>query len=139
MWVLVYNYPITSNCIVGLSQSPTSASFVSIKKKADPELSFVEAVHKKYGMDLTAEPASAPIEKPIEISGKVVENVGFEKIKRQQAQLERLEIVLVDGYRIKVAEKNGSHVKDTCPNIVELDLSRNLFENFNEIIKICKD
>src|SRR4051794_11021761 len=116
MWVLVYNYPITSNCIVGLSQSPTAASFVSIKKKADPELSFVEAVHKKYGMDLTAEPASAPIEKPIEISGKVVENVGFEKIKRQQAQLERLEIVLVDGYRIKAAE-NGQFVKSACPNI----------------------
>lgn len=71
------------------------------------------------------------------ISGKVAEEVGFDKIRRQMAQLDELKIVLVDGMRMNAAEIAGQQIRDTCPKIVELDLSRNLFESCAEIIRIC--
>lgn len=63
--------------------------------------------------------------------------MGFDKIRRQLAQLNELKIVLVDGMRINAAEIEGQTIKDVCPKIVELDLSRNLFESCAEIIRIC--
>jgi hypothetical protein len=123
---------------IGLSPSLTAASFVSIKKIADAEQSFVEAVHQKYATDIRFRPVLVPLDEPIEISGKVVEKVGFDKIRQQQAQLEELKIILVDGFRIKKSTTNRE-IRDTCPKIVELDLSRNLFESLKEIIEICRE
>jgi hypothetical protein len=65
-----------------------------------------------------------------------VEKVGFDKIRKQQSQLQELKIVIVDGYRINEATRNGS-IQEHCGNIVELDLSRNLFESLEEILLIC--
>jgi hypothetical protein len=78
-----------------------------------------------------------PLDKQIEISGKVVEEVGFDKIRQQQSQLHELKIVIVDGFRISYAESPGTTIRETCPKIVELDLSRNLFEKFDEVVRIC--
>lgn len=70
------------------------------------------------------------------ISGKTVEEVGFEKIQNEQAQLENLKVVLVDGLRIDRAAA-GSSIRNVCPSIVDLDLSRNLFEDCREVVNIC--
>ena len=75
----------------------------------------------------------------IEISGKVVEEVGFDKIREQQSQLHELKIVLVDGMRVKEAQYEPRihlEISVICPKIVELDLSRNLFEKFQPIADI---
>ena len=123
---------------IGLSSSPTSASFIAITRKADSDQSFVEAVRQKYATDITHLPLAVALDKAIVISGKTVEEVGFEKIKKQQSQLHELKIVLVDGYRINKATSSQA-IKDVCPKIVDLDLSRNLFEDYSEIIKICRE
>jgi len=123
---------------IGLSSSPTAASFVAIARKADSVQTFVKAVREKYATDTTHLPLAFALDKAIEISGKTVEEVGFEKIKKQQSQLHELKIVLVDGYRINRATSNQA-IKDVCPKIVDLDLSRNLFEGYSEIIKICRE
>lgn len=78
-------------------------------------------------------------QKEIQISGKVVEEVGFDKIRAQLAELTELRIVIVDSQRIRTATANGEGISETCPKIVELDLSRNLFETCSEIIKICSE
>jgi hypothetical protein len=122
---------------IGASKSLTCASFLPIHKLGDDERYFLDAVIEKYCADDT-DATHSPLDRPIEISGKVVQNVGFEKIKKEQAQLEKLEIVLVDGFKIKYADV-GDQISSTCPNIVELDLSRNLFESFEEIILICRE
>ena len=122
----------------GLSSSPTAASFVAVTRKPDPEQSFVEAVREKYATDITNQPISVALDKANVVSGKTVEEVGFEKIKLQQSQLHELKIVLVDGYRISKAVSQKS-IKDVCPKIVDVDLSRNLFETYSEIIKICAE
>ncbi|KAL2067119.1 hypothetical protein VTL71DRAFT_1543 [Oculimacula yallundae] len=118
-----------------LSSSPTAASFIlSSSRVADPEQSFVDAVREKYGTPATTDDPSE-----IVISGKTVEEVGFDKIRAQQARLHELKIVLVDGQRISTAESSSLEIKTVCPKIEELDLSRNLLENLAEVARICAE
>jgi tubulin-specific chaperone E len=122
----------------GQSPSPTAASFVRTTRGKDKEQSFLEAVHAKYAPE---NPARLDTMSPNEISGKVVEEVGFDKIREQQSQLHELKIVLVDGMRINKAQHDPRkylEISVVCPKIVELDLSRNLFENFWQIIEIFR-
>ncbi|KAF4632544.1 hypothetical protein G7Y89_g5575 [Cudoniella acicularis] len=112
-----------------LSSSPTVASFIRSNRLSNHERNFVEAVHEKYAT------VSLP-EKPIEISGKIAEEIGFDKIWKEQSKLQELKIVLVDGLRINKAG-DGQNIRATCPKIVELDLSRNLFQDIEEVVKIC--
>ncbi|CAG8971288.1 hypothetical protein HYALB_00001455 [Hymenoscyphus albidus] len=118
-----------------LSGSPTGGSLMRINVLKDPEQSFVEAVHEKY--DPPEEEGTENHVTPNVISGKVVEEVGFDKIKKQQAQLHKLSHVLVDGMRISSAETPHQTIRETCPKIVELDLSRNLFDDFEVVVRIC--
>lgn len=101
--------------------------------------SFVEAVHRKYASEEIERRDELVKQKEIEISGKVVYEVGFDKIRAQLAQLDELKIVLVDAMRITEAEAEGKKIREICPKIVELDLSRNLFQSCGEIIKICAE
>jgi hypothetical protein len=99
----------------------------------------VEAVHQKYASEVIERKNALELENQIKISGKVVEEVGFDKIRQQQAQLCELKIVLVDGLRIATAETPGKKIREVCPKIMELDLSRNMFESPIEIMKICQE
>lgn len=85
---------------------------------------------------------------PIKFSGKVAEEVGFEKIRKLLSELQELRIVVLDGMRISgvLAERGASpaereagleNIKRTAPKITELNLSRNLFENWSEVTDIC--
>lgn len=99
----------------------------------------MEAVHQKYATEITNQSVVVITDKQIMISGgKVAEEVGFDKIRAQLAKLHELKIVIVDGLRISGAETPGKTIRDVCPKIVELDLSRNLFETCREIMKICE-
>jgi hypothetical protein len=121
----------------GSSSSNTAASFVRPTRVADQAKSFVEAVHEKYATGVTSQPILTDLSTQIQISGKVVEEVGFDKVRAQLAQLHELKIVLVDLFQVSSAERPGHTIKDTCPKIIELDISRNLFETCAEVIKIC--
>ncbi|KAH7330097.1 hypothetical protein BKA65DRAFT_50476 [Rhexocercosporidium sp. MPI-PUGE-AT-0058] len=115
------------------SPSSTAASFIlSSSRTPDAEQSFVDAVREKY-----CTPATTDDSGEIIISGKTVEEVGFDKIRAQQARLHELKIVLVDGQRVSLAERTPSEIRTVCPKIEELDLSRNLFDNIAEVARIC--
>jgi hypothetical protein len=116
----------------GQSPSPTAASFLRTTRLKDEEQTFLEAVHSKYA-DYTPSILTDPT--VVQISGKVVEEVGFDKIREQQSQLHELKIVLVDGMRINAGRDPRKHsaISIVCPSILELDLSRNLFEKFQQI------
>jgi hypothetical protein len=99
--------------------------------------------------------ASAAAYQPIEWGGKIVEEVGFEKVRRRQAMLPELRIVLLDGCRVAGLTNNARALSDdsdasmrrrtaamqeiarVCPNVVELDLSRNLIERWEDVVAIC--
>jgi hypothetical protein len=86
--------------------------------------------------------------KAIQISGKVVEEVGFDKIRKQLAELQELRIVLLDGLRVvgvlaSYDQDQISHseavqkIGETCPKITELDLSRSLLSRWRDVWDIC--
>ena len=120
----------------------------------DLPVTFVDAVKRKYASDQLAHnlwtPRQSSNDSSIRISGKEVEEVGFEKIARRLANLKALRILLVDTARIHRPEARATEagpansdlrsrdVREACPAVVELDLSRNLFEEWAEITDICR-
>lgn len=119
-------------------------------------------MHKKYaseqvtGHDEQYNGTNETRDTPIRISGKEVEEVGFDKIRRQLANLQELRIVLLDGYCIGQQEdseqmqteadvpsrrpssiEDRRDIKEVCPKVMELDLSRNLLETWSEVAHIC--
>ncbi|KKZ61899.1 hypothetical protein EMCG_03598 [[Emmonsia] crescens] len=133
------------------SKHPTAGSFVRPTRQADQALSFLQAANEKYvsGLEnMSSGHGDVPSSKPIEISGKIVEEVGFEKIRKQLAELQELRIVLLDGMRVYgVLAGEGSQeeyenelesIAKTCPKIVELDLSRNILRKWANVADICE-
>ncbi|KAF6845281.1 Tubulin-specific chaperone E [Colletotrichum musicola] len=121
-----------------LSKSPTAASFVRPTRPADVAQSFVAALNGKYASEAAAE--REPEIQIVFFGKKPAEEVGFDKIRRQLARVEDLTIVILDGARIAVDIQPGDKgVKETSPLISELELSRNLFEDFGQVVRICKE
>ncbi|KAF2869875.1 hypothetical protein BDV95DRAFT_620406 [Massariosphaeria phaeospora] len=153
-----------------LSTHPTAGSFVRPTRKADTPRSFVEALKAKYASEDFEDPdvhivfvqekrqkkqdPLARLNQPIRISGKEVEEIGFDKIRKQLAELSELKYVILDGLCMSrtlatLRERQGSSeldtwpadlhdIKDACPKAIELDLSRNLFEEWREVASICE-
>ncbi|KAK4463126.1 hypothetical protein QBC42DRAFT_199720 [Cladorrhinum samala] len=126
------------------NKSKTAASFVRPTRLPDEPETFLSAVQKKYAPDPSTQPAPGT-QAPIRFSGKVAEEVGFEKVRRQQAQLEELQYVILDSARVArtypegEAEEKGQTIGQVCPKIKELDLSRNLLEHFDPVVEICSE
>ncbi|OIW35549.1 RNI-like protein [Coniochaeta ligniaria NRRL 30616] len=117
-------------------KSPTSASFIRPTRPHDGKTDFLTALHEKYATEHEAQ-------KPIVFSTKVAEEVGFAKISRQQAQLHELKIVILDSLRLVYAydpaSKRDKSIRDVCPSIVELGMSRNLLTKFGPVVEICSE
>ncbi|KAK4960705.1 hypothetical protein LTR28_005010, partial [Elasticomyces elasticus] len=112
-----------------LSKAKTPASFLRPKQQWDPPVTFLGALRAKYAPEVTH------VVQNIRISGKEAEEIGFVKIRRQQAHLQNLRTVVVDGMRIAMFDRgvggDASDIRQTCPNVTELDLSRNLLETWS--------
>ncbi|KAG5981538.1 hypothetical protein E4U55_002842 [Claviceps digitariae] len=123
-----------------LSKSPTAASFVRPSRPRDHPQGFLSALREKYlgGDDQSSQEKNGP---QIRISGtKVAEEVGFDKIWKRLAQVEDLRTVIVDGLRVAVAKTEAEEsIAASCPSIVHLDLSRNLFETIGPVVDICSE
>lgn len=137
-WTLVSGISESLIVVPGLSKSPTAASFVRPTRPADAPQSFVAALNGKYASEQAAE--REPEIQIVFFGKKPAEEVGFDKIRRQLARVEDLTVVILDGTRIAidVASKDKS-VKETSPLVTELDLSRNLFEEFRQVVRICRE
>lgn len=128
------------------SSSPTAASFVRPTRKPDTERTILEAIEFKYSNSLSDANGIRP--ETVVISGKVAEEVGFEKIAKKQAQLADLRVILLDqlvvngiaprdapGSAVAEAQK---HLFQTCPNIREIDIGWDTIERWQDIADICK-
>lgn len=119
----------------GLSTAPTVASFVRPTRPAEKGQSFIAALNEKYvGTDQEKESQPAQIV----IGTKVAEEMGFDKIRRQMAELTEMKVAIVDCARVDKAVADGdASIQDTCPKIAQLDISRNLFESVGPVVDIC--
>ncbi|KAJ9497984.1 hypothetical protein H2202_006587 [Exophiala xenobiotica] len=131
-----------------LSSSPTAASFVRPSRKPDPERTLLEAVKFKYAPTTVPNANNNVADETIEISGKVVEEVGFERIQKQLSVLTDLKIVLIDELVVSGVARRGAsrdeirqaqfELAQTCPNIVELDIGWNVIETWQDVADICQ-
>lgn len=131
---------LTKLLLPGRSHAPTAASFVRPTRPVDAPRTFVAALHAKYASEAVA--GRQQQRQPIVISGKVAEEVGFDKIQRKQARLGELSIVILDGARIvrsRRADAGELPIRHVCPKVVELDLSRNLFTAVGTAVEICAE
>ncbi|KAI9792607.1 MAG: hypothetical protein M1833_001060 [Piccolia ochrophora] len=138
------------------SKNSTPGSFVRPGRPNDTPLRFLDALRKKYAAKeefprhgLHTSDSQIQKEKSVEWGGKLVEEVGFEKIRRQLAALSELKIVLLDGMCVasltpdarrhidKDVPSSLAKISQVCPKIVELDLGRNLLERWQDVIDIC--
>lgn len=128
-----------TNPFQGSSKLPTPGSFIRPSRPADVPRSFIRGLYDKYAPSNTKPQENSRIV----ISGKVAEEVGFDVIRQKQAQLEQLKIVILDGMQIAFATgelgESESKIREKCPLIAKLDLSRNLFRDLRPLAGICKD
>lgn len=108
-------------------------------RPAEKPRTFLEALDEKYASGVAADKTPVSSGPQIVVSGKVAEEIGFDKIRLQQAQLHELKIVILDGLRV-ASSSTGSQeksIRDVCPKVAELDLSRNILVNFGTVVDIC--
>ena len=135
-----------------LSSSPTAASFVRPTRKTDKQRTVLEAIRLKYSParssdTLDSNPRDTLNGDIIEISGKVAEEVGFDRIRQQQAALENLKVVILDHMNvIGISLAGGSDeevikaqdkLERACPSVTELDLGWNPVETWKAVADIC--
>ena len=118
-------------------------------------MGFLEALHRKYASEETLagvkkDVSNERVEDVIEIGGKIVQEIGFEKIRLQFAAFQELRIVILDGLSLAgvsstptFAERGEwirqvERIQEVCPKVKELDISRNLLENWIDVVGICK-
>ena len=111
----------------------------------------MEALREKYASEPAQENAENDNVTPqtsIRISSKVVEEVGFDKIRREMAELQELRIVILDGLCVAgvlssydqpldQVQESAKEIATTCPKITDLDLSRNLLSHWRDVWEIC--
>lgn len=103
-------------------------------RRSEIPQSFLGALHEKYAS------GEDPDSQIVFISGKVAQEMGFDKIRRKQGRLDDLKVVILDGMRVASARHDGEGgVRETCPSIAQLHLGRNLFERFAPVVDICRD
>ncbi|KAJ9134037.1 Tubulin-specific chaperone [Pleurostoma richardsiae] len=125
-----------------VSKAATAASFVRPTRPAQTPRTFLQALREKYASEVTADRVPIASATQVVISGKVAEEVGFDKVRRQLAELGELKIVILDGMRIAWATSTSGEeqpIREICPKVTELDLSRNVFTQFGTVVAICSE
>jgi hypothetical protein len=109
-------------------------------RPAQEPQSFIAALQEKYGSEGTQRETRPADSKIIMFGTKAAQEMGFDKIRRKMAQLQELKMVLLDGMCIATAWAEGEPgIKETCPNITQLDLTRNLIESIDPVVEICRN
>ncbi|KAF1816993.1 tubulin-specific chaperone E [Eremomyces bilateralis CBS 781.70] len=135
-----------------LSGEPTAGSFVRPNRPSDPSRNFLDALRYKYASDNPDDGTSVhghSEAKIITFGTKAAEEIGFDKIRKQLADFHELKVVILDGLGVSQLSRRredggavvegAARVRETCPKILELELSRNLFEDWAEVTSVCEE
>lgn len=71
-----------------------------------------------------------------EINAPFLELVGFSKVNKKQSKFDQLKIVWLREQCVSDAGEPGE-LEELCPNLEELDISRNLINSWKIVADIC--
>ncbi|KAL7987551.1 hypothetical protein Chor_006470 [Crotalus horridus] len=117
---------------------PTGGSFIR-PNKANFGVDFLSAVKKKYGLNENEHDPESETALSLVIGSKTVETVGFDSIKeklRQVQQLNTLSDISVDACAVSLAGQE-EEIRKSCPNIRQINLSKNLLSSWKEVLAIA--
>ncbi|XP_034940135.1 tubulin-specific chaperone E [Chelonus insularis] len=117
---------------------PTSGSFVR-PGKVKTGVSCPESIKNRYGLiddELAGvEPENVTSLKK-EINAPFLEMVGFSKVNKKQSTFNKLKIVWLRDQLVSCAGAPGE-LEELCPNVEQLDISRNLINSWRTVGDIC--
>ncbi|XP_012277540.1 tubulin-specific chaperone E isoform X2 [Orussus abietinus] len=120
------------------ARHPTSGSFVR-PGKVRFGVTCPEAIKLRYGL---IDDELVGIDKDNldclqkEINAPFLEMVGFAKVNKKQSRFDQLKIVWLREQALSDAGEPGE-LQELCPNIEEIDLSRNLISSWQVVADIC--
>lgn len=116
----------------------TSGSFIR-PAKAKFGISCPQAIEMRYGL-IDDELAGIDREEVSslrkEINAPFLELVGFSKVNKKQSKFDQLKIVWLREQYVSNTGKPGE-LAELCPNLEELDISKNLINSWKVIADIC--
>lgn len=117
---------------------PTSGSFIR-PGKARFGISCPEAIKIRYGFindELAGIDRDTLISLQKEINAPFLEVVGFSKVNKKQSKFDQLKIIWLREQCVSTAGDSGE-LKELCPNLEELDISKNLINSWQIVANIC--
>lgn len=119
----------------GRASAPFAGSFIRPTRRFDEPLTFVEALYHKY------RPQEVD-DRKVTISGKVVEEIGFGKIRQQLANVQTLKTLDLSHSRIAGGQKDRqftvSEIRNLSLRVETLDLGSNLLDSWKDVVSIIK-
>ncbi|XP_037366286.1 tubulin-specific chaperone E isoform X2 [Talpa occidentalis] len=112
---------------------PTGGSFIR-PNKVNFGVDFLTAIKNRYVLE--DEPEENGNKQIATIGKKPVETVGFDSVIKYQSQLSKLREISLRNCAVNCAGDRGGIAK-ACPNIRELNLSKNLLSSWDEVIHIA--
>ncbi|XP_008544109.1 tubulin-specific chaperone E [Microplitis demolitor] len=117
---------------------PTSGSFVR-PGKVKTGISCPESIRRRYGL-VDDELAGVDRDKlsslKREINAPFLEMVGFSKVNKKQSAFDQLTVICLREQLISSAGVPGE-LQKLCPNLRELDISKNLINSWKIVADIC--
>lgn len=128
----------TTNVTNHYYRTPQSGSFVRPDKVSFGK-SAQSSIESRYGTVEDEFTVKVNQQKKIllqqTMNAPFLEMVGFDKIFNIQSNFQELRIVNLRNQNVSSA---GLKLGETCPNIEELDVSKNLFVSWLDIVEMCK-
>lgn len=121
------------------TRTPTSGSFIR-PEKVHLGRSVMRAITSRYGQ-MDDEAAAKLTEAELysiqkTMNAPFLQFVGFDEVAMKQSNFQELEVI---NLRLQNVSNNDGQInlRDVCPNVVELDISKNLFTEWTIIFNIC--
>lgn len=116
----------------------TSGSFIR-PGKVKLGISCPQAIRMRYGLindELAGIDRDEVSNLRKEINAPFLEMVGFSKVNKKQSKFDQLKIVWLREQCVSNMGEPGE-LEELCPNLEELDLSRNLINSWKLVADIC--